>query len=804
MSKWLSIEELLPRINEMPDQSRLLNVYGASHFASTAFYAKDFEPDNRWGKAISLTNHAEEYLEGCRASGIVIQRATAVFAMFRLFYHNELFIDHEKTNLELVLCLLSELHSSRQAIWPYAFGTALYNKFNDTYIDNKTDHLDPDAANSLLENTPQGVYQIGNLLSGPLGFITSSEVRILPPTLRLGLWHCSDPGCLSKHYVKLNEYDGSFKRARDVIARRIIDNFGPPSEWDFPLLYSYRKDKWPDGRPYNDLPAVISDCIIGEERHQLCLRVLKSKYNPEITSILQKTRDIRGTPEQLVRELSPEEQHQLLLLIKDSDLVDFIDDLIGKKQIHIPASELRVARTYRYGRSSDRTSSMSSLGIRSTSRHIAPIELGSSVWNIYERLGLLDDLAWRVRSHGGATLRHQLFEFLRVHGPHAFAREVILVSRTVTNELASQVAFRIYDGEKEEVTIRRLLWKFGFDLPRHEDDYHLLRDRISQFEQCIVSLPHDPNEHDRARIRSVGVNLFVSVEQLLEDIVSYNVWLMASDHFTGTHFSFNREQAVRCVPDVLGTEIRSGSERFSWSRDGTNTLGCLLVYLEAFRKWLSNRQFADKTAIARSEDDYPHYSSETFLVFPFKHKELWADSAPEILSIYLEAIDKLCTQLNQAGLAAIRNGLDHKRHERSFPSSDSLLACASRLKIIFDAADAKRLIPKLFWGVKSELDNNQNMFDTFQDYRGLPVSLSDPQTISGVLERHFGVPYIIAPFDFLNYPNSLLIFTMSPASPYKDYWDNYPRRRFIPKRSRNDSTSYTDELDEQDILQDQR
>jgi hypothetical protein len=348
-----------------------------------------------------------------------------------------------------------------------------------------------------------------------------------------------------------------------------------------------------------------------------------------------------------------------------------------------------------------------------------------------------------------------------------------------------QVQFSIHAGEDETDTVRRLLWKFGYNLPRYDEECSLLRERISQYKMCALDLPSTPSEGDRARVRSVGVNLFVSTEQFLEDMVCYNIWMLASDHFTGTGFSYNKGRALALVPEVLGSRLVSGQEAFEWSTEGSNTLGCLLAYLEAFRKWTRSRRDADKTPLVRSKDDYPHYAKDALWVFPFKHKALWADSDPEVIAVYADAIDRICTQLSQADLLVVRNGLDHKRDEEAFPDADKLLACASRLQQVLDIADSQRLIPKLFWGVRAEKDNDGNVCDTFHDCRGIPVSLYNPGACSGILERKFGVPYLIAPFDFLSQPNSLLVFTRAPDSVYRQYWENYPRRRFVPTQRPN-------------------
>ena len=539
-----------------------------------------------------------------------------MFTLFRLFYHTDLLIDYEKIDENSILSLLTEMHTSGQAHWPYVFGNLLYHKFNDRYDGNRTDSLDAESAESLLSGTPQGVFQVGTILSGPLGFISSAEERTISPILRLPLWHCSDTGCKAPHFVKLEVHKSSILHIKTTVVRHILDCFGPPSEWHRSLLRIYRKNKWTNGRPYYDLPAVISDCIIGKEREALFLRVFRSSHNKQISSILKKTKSLIGPPEDIVTKLTQEELHQLLLILPDKDLVNFIDELICNKDIKILPTELRTSVTYSHGLSRDTKSQLSSFGIRSAG-HPPIIELAALIWTTYESLGLSEELKWRVRGHTGSTLRHSVIDFIRSHGPQAAVRELILPSRNVTTEIGEYSTFQVWPEEDEINTCNRVLWKLGFNLARYEDEYTILRNRISEFRESVLQLPLTPNEDEKAKIRSVGVNLFVSVEHFLENLLVYNTWILSSDHFTGTGFCYKNVEALSSVSKALGSQFTSGQETIYWKKDGTNTLGVLLGYLNVFRTWLKGRATADKSIIKLNEEDYPHYAIDTIWVFPF-------------------------------------------------------------------------------------------------------------------------------------------------------------------------------------------
>jgi hypothetical protein len=370
--------------------------------------------------------------------------------------------------------------------------------------------------------------------------------------------------------------------------------------------------------------------------------------------------------------------------------------------------------------------------------------------------------------------------FVRSNGPEAAIRELVLPSRRVTAAIGDALMFSVCLDEPQDVTCNRLLWKLGFDKARYEDEYVLLRTRLDEFREEVLRVPERLSEEDRSRVRARGVNLFVSVEQFLETIVAYNVWLLASDHFTGTRFRYTKEDALSAVSSAMGPSIESGQEVLLWSTSGANSIGVLLGYLNAFRQWLRSRDTADRGAICRKEADYPHYAKDPLYAFPFRHTELWADVTPETMAAYTGLIDRICVQVSQAELTVVRNGLDHKREEDSFPTTDRMLACVSRVQDALDIADRERLVPKLYWVTKSEEDADGNECHSVADYRGSVLPLWGPSLVAAVPSISSARPYVVAPLDLINEPNSPLVFEVAPRTEYREYWKDYPRRRAIP------------------------
>src|SRR5215831_4532690 len=109
----------------------------------------------------------------------------------------------------------------------------------------------------------------------------------------------------------------------------------------------------------------------------------------------RRKRDAEGSAAAVASRLVPEAQLQLLLVLSDRDIVDLIDDAVYSKAIRIPLSETRRASYLPPRLPKDSTSQLSALGLRSVRRHPV-VNLASTIWRAYQRLGHTNELEWRV------------------------------------------------------------------------------------------------------------------------------------------------------------------------------------------------------------------------------------------------------------------------------------------------------------------------------------------------------------------------------------------------------------------------
>jgi hypothetical protein len=322
-----------------------------------------------------------------------------------------------------------------------------------------------------------------------------------------------------------------------------------------------------------------------------------------------------------------------------------------------------------------------------------------------------------------------------------------------------------------------LAWKLGFDLPRDDGRLPMLRRTVDHFFAVVSKVGVPSSDEERQEIRAAGVNAFVELEGLLEDVIVFLAWLLTSDHPKDTVFVYSKEIATTLVGNILGSELTSGSESVRWKAAG-NTLGTCLRYLQELAIWLQSLPESDRLPLARPASEI-HQLSYEVKIFPFKHTQLWADANPSRLAAFAVVVEQCASVLNSCDLAGTRNGLEHYRESHRFPTHARILKTIEASQQFLDMVDEQRLFPKLYWNGGRSIDPFLQGTRVLIDYRGTEYALHTPQVIKGVTPvEEFNVerPVIIAPGLLFGLPNADLLFWITQPSEYATYWKDYPVR----------------------------
>ncbi|MBL7205351.1 MAG: hypothetical protein ISS63_13655 [Desulfobacteraceae bacterium] len=794
---WKSAEETGAVIEKAVDSLRLGRLYALSLFWKNAVYSDPYEADSTWPEILSFSETGTSTLSILQKALNADPSPELYLALFRIFAHHELFLDWIRSDLDTIEALFArELHDEKITL-PYRFGRLLYDRFNDRYQGSRTDHLLAGEVRSLLEDSPKGVYQLNSFLTGPIGVLHSRECRFIPPSLSLPLWHCSDTGCRAPHSVELLPPDIPLvqidHRVRDILK----DEFGPPSEWAHSLRVRLlqRRERQKKPLPYYDLPVLIAEAIIGGERSALLTALLETEEGKCLRAVLssppRKKSHGAGSAKDVVNRLSPEEQLQLLLVLSDQTLIHAIDTIATTNHIALSLGKIRMATQNPPSLSLSTRSQLSRFGLRSYGEHPA-ITLVSVIDKAYAENDLQGDLEWRLHVSSSTPTTQGIVNYLQQNGPAAAVKDLILTTHAVAEHVCRELNLSV-DTVAQDTgsSVDKILWKLGFDPPQFDDFIDRFATHMERFNEILLSAPAAPTEDHREQIRAAGVNLFVYVEKFLDFLISYNVWILASDHFLGTQLTFDLGQARGKVQEVLGDSLPYEESTVAWNVDGENSLGALLRYLSEAVAWMQSIEALDRDHYIRKEQDIPHHANASRARFPFQHLQLWADADVGELRAYRDGYASIVSLLQQAGLAAVRNGLDHMRDAARFPSTDSMLACMSRLREAHNLAAVKRYLPEVFWLDRVEQSRFGVLDYHLRDRNDRLFVLHGPPMVLCTTDVHFERPYIIAPGNLLGGPNTSIVFEIRETTEYDRYWQDYPRRRHISALGEETETPQT-------------
>lgn len=763
-------------ITSHQDPARIVYAHALHSLLSTATYPEGYSADSRWVDALVPSEAGRELLT--RMSSQAIPEADLRLALFGLFWFQDPLIDFILTDLELIRCIIEKEAMARRFYWPLTQGRSLYDRCQKLGFSNYDNLASKDVA-LLLDGSPQGVYQVGSIVTGPLGILESQCARFFPPMQSLGLWHCPMLDCGSLHGVHLVPPSIPLVEAYRLLQQTSVKLWNTKSRWTMPVAcWPYTLEEvW---RIQSEMPLFLGECILGEDRTHLLMKVLISQCGQGIRNILrEKLKKTDGNPATIAADLSAEQQLQLLLTLPDNQLKRLLDELVWSGVINVPAAEVREVDSSKRSLCSlsNKTAlEMSSLGIRTTSHHPALL-FRHLVWNAYTNHNELSDLDWRLQTPPGSNTQDELMKFLRTATPSVAIEKLILSSPRITSAVAEILETEIKTPDERTRTI--LEWKLGFDLPRDDRRLKTIRSVITTFKNTLLEIGVPESDDHRQALRGAGVNAFVELEGFLHEFISYNTWFLSSDHPRKTRFIYARNIAADRVPHALGKELTSGSESVKWNSNG-NTLGTCLRFLQELNKWVESLPNADRLPLVRPDQRTHHQRSDAVTSFPFRHTELWADAKPEKLAEIAALLSKATSILNRADIPGVRNGLEHYREACRFPPADRIVSAAEAMREFVDYADKERLYPKLYWKHGFRSDPYGQLTVDFVDHSGTRLQIHLPKTIFGTLtnsEISQTRPCLVAPGNIFGLPNSDLIFQVRQESAYSTYWESYPHHK---------------------------
>lgn len=617
---------------------------------------------------------------------------------------------------------------------------------------------------------------------GPLGFASSETVRYLPPSgASLRLWHERTGSSVLSRRVSLIPPDVGIVRAYQAIhlaAQALGMQFSP---WAIVLS---RASFCEAEHAIPSVSSLLCECLLGDERKAVVISLLKSEIGPGVRDLLNERKGSmagHGASEEVVNRLTDEEQLQLLLLASDRRLVSSIDACCGRREIKIPPSEIRSPKTHApypfLGAVAE--PEIGSLGIRHP-RGEPLVSLTQIIFEAYTVTDKLDDLAWKVRCPANTSVQVALATYIREHGPLESVRGLALSSRKVCREICTKLGVNQTE-HNTDVLVDVICWKLGFVLAKLPDPLQTIREHIAELRTCVLAIDSLDDQGTRDNIRRAGVNVFVDLEAVLQKVVAFVTWLLATDHAVDSRLVYRNSSAMRAVPRHIGESLSSSDgATYTWSVEGRNVFATIFTYLGRLKGWVDELPERDRAPLLRNIGPVSVERSST--PFAFRHMHLWADCTPTSLQTISADLSTLLRIIGNADIAGVRNGLDHYREPHDFPSLERLIALPTRLEQAIEIIERARFFPK-HYRIQTFQRYLHGHYDvTLADYRGGIYTISGPAHLRGLRRQEFllsNSSVILAPPGLLGYPYCDIVFVIGFDTPFSRYWDGYPRARSV-------------------------
>lgn len=777
--KDVAIEETIEEKNERIElEKKRTKIKILNQFLGKSILKVNYKPNLKYSETIILSEKGKSLYKDLKDQFSVLDDKYDSEIKLSLMLTSIENINLEATNIYNLKEIISDEIINKNLLFPHVYGRELYNTFNQLF--NCNDILDAKETTMLLNDSPIGVFQIGNLLIGPFGILESRQKRAMPPSKfrKYPLWYCEDVSCLKVHRTELTSSEN--------IIHNLVQSLEEISSTDKEM--SLNEIILFDPYNYNRIDELAY--LIGtfpDEELRLLLSDLINKDKTMRKLLPNNFKDLwKGDGQKITAQLAHNQCFQLILLFKDDEILKTLEDLIFNNKINISETEIRKGGVMINRRGLFNTETQcSKYGFRSVITmggeiNSSLIRLKNLIKKLYYTSSLeKEKLRWKLRNFEGSTLDEVLSRYLLTENP----REIIfnLIFDNVNNvqktcEYLNCTDFStLLDPYKEEYFINMILWKLGFDITIFPSYQSLFWKRHEQFLR-IIKNNQVFTEDEREAIRSSGVNFFVSLEEILDYALSFITWAFLSDHYISDKFTFNLEDARAFTADIIN-EYRyeiSDTEFLNIDKDGRNTLYPLIKGFSVLAK-ICEDHIKSKEIYIRSETEFPSYYKKTDLYdFPFRHKVLLLDLEKTDVKRVIELLKSISDTLETKNISNVRNRIKHNRPIHEFPSISEL---EETCKAISDAVlkmEMEGILPTVYIRSGKENDEFGRGFVKYKNYKGVSILLSNSsQFIRSGMPLYKKVQLIL-PNVHINNSVDKLRFNYLEKTKYSNYWSDYP------------------------------
>ncbi len=700
-------------------------------------------------------------------------------AVFLEIHHSVLFVDPDRTDISGLRQGLSKEIEDGNIMYPFIWGRELYDKAYLEIPASNLHALDSGKTIEFLRGTPRGVFQMADTVVGPWGALPSVEYRNIPPTTEPLLYHCERPGCFRAHETRLSTSDNSIINMRSRLSKKLFQR-GAASNWSKLLgpLEAKLSGRYDDGRS-NDIVGLITECFSDAELRTIAHTAFADRSLHLREKCAAINISIRSA-EDFLHARSRAEIVQIMLLLRDRDIIRVVDNAVRSQKISVPSGEVRRPRLN--GKNSgyfDLSFQCSSRGVRVYSANSwTPMRrLRRLIREVYKGSALEQHLEWKIRQVEARNQEERLDKYLATNEVHQIIRDLFLSGPDVFRTAADSVGLVGEESRSDEDLISDIVWKLGFPLDLDDRGAADLREHAELLREA-ASESSQYNEERQRVLRSLSPNLFVSLEETLDRALVFVSWLTVVDHWMQKpRFTFFRDEARRDIARILTAYSERRGNPVTFNGDGVNTLFPLISGFGLLASYLES-EAAQPEKYRREPSEMPQVFSESDLMeFGYQSKLPFLNCPDESRGRLIEALKTISRELSNGGISSVRNSLEH--HKGRFPSREEILTCLDAVTRVCDLLEEFGILPMLFRMKGYIKDSEGRSTYTYEDYSGRTVKIPAPSSVIVVGGPSWSQNQIIVAGLVAGGSNWVPRFTPGVRSEFTEMWQDWPRQRML-------------------------
>ncbi|MFX0591260.1 hypothetical protein [Melissospora conviva] len=748
---------------------------------------QDYRISKEMYETLHLTEAGERMVQAFLRKGIKYPEAR--FMCLLRILGNELLVDPIQSDTQQLIKIVSEQIRDTTIRFPYTYGRLLYDRLLTFPFGESRTVLSSKETFEVLEGTPQGVFQVGRLVTGPYGLLQTPHRRSIPLIEEVP-FHCSDIKCTTAHSrTFVTDYTAPINEARDI-AEKVLRKEGQNSDWNGYI----RRFNMYASMPWNDLKGdslayLLGDALTLEEMKVLAAWLLDKTKN-EVRQIATSVGIRSGPAAIMVSTLGPAELLQLMLMASDQAIANGLDCLVADGTILVPLGQVRRPVITGRERSGwyELQPELGRFGIRQTSPEfsLAPQRLRRLVGQMYllQKDSERDELDWQLRGEDAPTLDAKIENYLQKSSPREAVSSLLLARKSNFIVAASKLGLAEEVLLSDEDRVNAVLWKLGFpveDLLDPHRDFWALHEKMGQVTR---QSPINPSATDAENIRRYAASFFVKLEDLLRDSLLYTTWALTHDHFANTRpFVYRSGVGEKLGPSesealnrLRSAEAESGGDggEHSVSFDGKLTLYTASRGFQVLADLLSSFDARAEQYI-RPTTDLPRWLGQQDLQeFVFAHTIPFLDLLPESREAIVRQLRNVGRILVSAEVSDARNDWFHAR--RSPVDIErlrrSLEAVRDAVLLIQDGGYSRQVYRR----VRNETDEANRATYVLADATGQEIVFFRPSRYAwNNLPSLYASQHVMLSARFAE-PTEVLRFKFEVESPYTDMWQDYPVR----------------------------